>query len=72
MEKKVLFVLGDYLNGSSQNGLCIDSIKNKLLEMEIDVHILCYQENRKHVKDTGNIFTVPKEVYKFLSIKYVD
>lgn len=71
MGKKILFVLGDYLNGSSQNGICVDSIKNKLLEMGIDIHILCYQESKQQVKKNEVIFTILKEEYKSLSAKYI-
>lgn len=71
MGKKILFVLGDYLNGSSQNGICVDSIKNALSEVEIDIHILCYQESKQQVKKNEAIFTILKEEYKSLSAKYI-
>lgn len=65
--KKILFVMGEYLNGSSQNGICVEAIKQELVKMKSEVHILCYEDN----KHENNVYTVPKTEYQFMSLRYI-
>jgi hypothetical protein len=60
--KKVLFVLGAFLNKTSQNGICIENIAQFLKKDGVKCHFLCIEESiSNNNKIDDDTFIVTKE-----------
>lgn len=79
--EKILFILGGYINRTSQNGICVEDIKNEMEKLGVEVHVLCIEsdyplfeniDNNIHVikkRKTSNKFSALfKKVIKFFNM----
>ena len=56
--KKVLFVTGEYISQSAQNGLCVKLLIEELEKINTECHVLCIEECKNEKVVNENIYPI--------------
>ena len=67
--KKILFLMGRYLPKPSANSICVDNIIDEMLERNIEVACVCYQDFQKGRKDKVRIIKTKRNCFNSILYK---